>query len=84
MNRPVSPWWVYVLQSAGHPPRRYVGCTRDLPRALQRHKVGRMAATRKGGPWEVVATFALPDRERARRLVARLKAGSDPPSKTLP
>ncbi|MFN3485124.1 MAG: GIY-YIG nuclease family protein, partial [Planctomycetota bacterium] len=56
MNRPASSWWVYVLQSAGRPSRRYVGCTRDLPRTLRRHKAGRVAATREGGPWEVVAT----------------------------
>lgn len=84
MNRPASSWWVYVLQSAGRPSRRYVGLTRDLPRTLRRHKAGRVVATREGGPWEVVATFALPDRERARALAARLKAGSDPPSRTPP
>lgn len=71
---PAGPWWVYVLYSTGAPTRRYVGRTRDLPRALRRHEAGRVPATRKDRPWDVVAAFALPDLARARALCAWLKS----------
>ena len=68
---------VYLLQSEGHPRRRYVGYTEQPPfDRLSDHNAGRVLSTSRHGPWRLVAFVGVPDKTKALELERYLKSGS--------
>ena len=63
---------VYILYSQSlH--KFYVGHTQDLVHRLEEHNSGRGDFTSKGAPWQLITTFACPDRGKAMRLEKAIK-----------
>ena len=67
---------VYLLQSIGHPQRRYVGSTNDLKRRLAEHNTAQSQHTAKYAPWKVVVALWFEDAARAESFERYLKQGS--------
>jgi len=68
--------YVYVLQSKIEPSHFYTGCTRDLPKRLDRHNRGDVAHTSKWKPWDLKNYVAFLDNGRARAFERYLKSSS--------
>jgi putative endonuclease len=68
--------YVYVLESANEPARRYVGLTPDLKQRFADHNAGRSSYTRKFKPWNLVVYTAFADEKSAVEFERYLKTGS--------
>jgi putative endonuclease len=68
--------YVYILESAREPNRRYVGLTPDLKKRFADHNSGRSSHTRKYKPWNLVAYTAFADERGAAEFERYLKTGS--------
>ncbi len=67
---------VYLIRSAPHPERRYVGITSDLEARLRKHNAGGAKHTAKYRPWELVTATWFANDSRARAFERYLKSGS--------
>jgi putative endonuclease len=69
-------WFVYYLQSAVVPNRRYSGLTSDVATRLATHNAGQSPHTSKYRPWTLRAAVEFPDEIRAVAFERYLKSGS--------
>jgi len=67
-------WYVYVLICSDK--RTYVGCTSDLKDRIFRHQRGYIDATRNRLPINLMAYFAIKNKEKAFAFEKYLKTGS--------
>jgi predicted GIY-YIG superfamily endonuclease len=72
----MSKRFVYVLKSAGAPPRYYTGVTSDIGRRHAEHNAGNCSHTAKYRPWSVDVVIEFADERRAAALERYLKSGS--------
>jgi len=75
-GRVIPMYYVYMLQSDGHPDRRYTGSTSDLRKRLAAHNNGESTHTSKYRPWSLVGYHAFQDKQRAQDFESYLKSGS--------
>lgn len=68
--------YVYILQSAVDPDRKYVGFTSNLRRRLHQHNRGLSAYTSQYMPWTVRVGVAFRDRTAALAFERYLKSHS--------
>jgi len=68
--------YVYLLESLGHPAKRYVGVTSDLRARLRDHNDGKSPHTSKHRPWKMVTYVAFSEQEQAAAFETYLKSGS--------
>jgi predicted GIY-YIG superfamily endonuclease len=68
--------YVYLIESAGPSPRRYVGLTSDLKRRLAEHNAGKSPHTAHFKPWRLVSYLAFTDAAKASDFERYLKSGS--------
>ena len=68
--------YVYLIRSKSHPKQNYIGITSDLKKRLFVHNSGGSVHTSKFKPWELVASVAFADSERAVAFERYLKTGS--------
>ena len=57
-------WYVYMLQSIGHPEHYYVGMTESLPERLKAHNAGKVPHTSKFLPWRIETAVAFRDKTK--------------------
>jgi predicted GIY-YIG superfamily endonuclease len=69
-------YYVYLIQSATSPSRRYVGLTSDLRRRLDEHNSGKSAHTAKFKQWRLITYLAFSSRAKAESFERYLKSGS--------
>ena len=67
-------WYVYILKCRDT--RTYLGCTNDLKKRLFRHQKGYVFATKNRLPVELIAYFAVKDKEKAFDFEHYLKTGT--------
>jgi len=67
-------WYVYVLLCLDK--RTYVGCTNDLKDRIFRHNKGYISATKNRLPINLIAYFAINNKEKAFAFEQYLKTGS--------
>ena len=67
-------WFVYILRCNNG--NLYKGCTCNIIERVERHKKGRVPATRLLLPLELVSYTAFQDRYMAYRFEKYLKSGS--------
>ena len=68
--------FVYILQSADHPQRYYIGETTDPERRLHDHNSGKSIHTSKFKPWKLAVCIGFEDKAKALRFERYLKSGS--------
>ena len=68
--------YVYLLKSASHPKKKYVGITSNLNNRLKEHNAGKSPHTAKFKPWKVVVAIHFVDDCRAEAFEKYLKSGS--------
>ena len=66
-------WYVYVLRSTVRT-RSYVGFAHDVDKRLAEHNAGRVASTRPGRPWQLIAVEKFETPLAARRHETFLKS----------
>ena len=66
-------WYIYVLLCSDG--RTYIGCTNDLKDRFSRHRKGQIAATKNRLPVNLIAYFAIKDKEKAFEFEQYLKTG---------
>lgn len=69
-------WYVYMLQSVGHPEHFYVGITESLPDRLTIHNSGKVPHTSKFMPWRIETAIAFRSKERVVAFEKYLKTHS--------
>ena len=67
-------YYVYILRCKDG--SIYTGCTKDLRDRVDRHKKGRVQATKEKRPINLVSYIALPNRYVAFKFEKYLKSGS--------
>jgi len=68
--------YVYILRSAEHLERHYVGITGDLRARLKKHNAGEVSHTSKYAPWTIKTYVAFSDEQRAFAFEKYLKSPS--------
>jgi predicted GIY-YIG superfamily endonuclease len=68
--------YVYILRSAAHADRYYVGVTSDLRLRLMKHNASEVSHTSKFGPWEIKTYVAFSDERQAFAFEKYLKSPS--------
>ena len=68
--------YVYILRSAEHLERHYVGVTADLRSRLQKHVSREVPHTSKYAPWAVKTYIAFSDEKQAFAFEKYLKSPS--------
>jgi len=68
--------YVYLIESTGDAPQRYVGTTSDLRRRLAEHNAGKSPFTSQFKSWRLVTYIAFSDKRRAPEFERYLKSGS--------
>jgi predicted GIY-YIG superfamily endonuclease len=68
--------FVYVIRSARHPDRYYVGLTSDVSTRLAVHNSGGSLHTAELRPWELVAAIEFAKQSSAAAFEKYLKSGS--------
>ena len=68
--------FVYLIQSARDPERRYVGLTEDVERRLKEHNEGLCASTARHRPWNLTVFVDFANPRKAEKFEAYLKHGS--------
>ncbi len=68
--------YVYLIESAATPGRRYVGISADLKRRMVEHNSGMSPHTQKNKPWRLVTYVAFSDGVQAEKFERYLKSGS--------
>lgn len=68
--------YVYLMQSAANPIRRYVGYSRDLRQRLTDHNEGKNPSTSSDRPWRLQTYVAFSTKEQALDFERYLKSGS--------
>ncbi len=71
-----TPDTVYLIASASHSEKYYVGITSNLAERLEAHNAGGSRHTSKFRPWRVVGSVTFADAARALRFEKYLKSGS--------
>jgi putative endonuclease len=70
-------YFVYLLESAKDPSKRYVGFTaKGIEPRLDEHNTGKSIHTNKHKPWKCVAYFAFETQDKAEKFEKYLKHGS--------
>jgi putative endonuclease len=69
-------YYVYLIESAATPGRRYVGFTEDLRRRMAEHNAGKNPSTAQDRPWMLQTYVAFSGKKRALDFEAYLKSGS--------
>ena len=68
--------YVYLLQSAPFPEKRYIGLTSNLKNRLNAHNRGQSPHTAKFKPWKLVTYVAFSNESKAVEFEGYLKSGS--------
>ena len=68
------PWIVYILKCADQ--HLYIGCTKNIEERLLRHNSGRVPATEKRLPVELIHIISFQDKYKAFAFEKYLKSGS--------
>ena len=69
-------YYVYILVSESDPTAHYPGVTDDLASRLEVHNSGKVAHTRKSGPWRIETAVAFRCKDKAFAFERYLKSGS--------
>lgn len=67
---------VYILRSANHPDRLYIGLTIDLEKRLTSHNADTSTYSKRYSPWELETYIVLKDKKTAGDLEKYLKSDS--------
>ena len=67
---------VYILRSANHPSRLYIGCADDIERRIVQHNRGDSTYSRTYAPWTLEASMTFKHRQVAQDFEHYLKSGS--------
>jgi putative endonuclease len=67
-------WTVYILKCGDD--HWYIGCTENIEERLARHQMGRVPATEKRLPVELIHTISFQDKYKAFAFEKYLKSGS--------
>ena len=68
--------YVYLIESASRPGKRYVGATLDLRKRMGEHNAGQSPYTRAFAPWQPVVVVRFADERKADAFERYLKSGS--------
>ncbi|MEK7571525.1 MAG: GIY-YIG nuclease family protein [Patescibacteria group bacterium] len=66
-------WYVYILECSDK--KTYIGCTNDLRDRFARHQKGYVVATKNRLPVNLMAYFAINNKEKAFAFEEYLKTG---------
>jgi putative endonuclease len=66
-------YFVYILYSSKLA-CYYTGCTSNIARRLEHHNSGQNRFSKKGVPWELVASFECSDKKSALQLERKIKS----------
>ena len=69
-------FYTYIIESAEHPGRRYIGHTADLKQRVSDHNSGKCPTTRKLKPWKLRVYLGFEDLACAQKFERYLKSGS--------
>jgi putative endonuclease len=68
--------FVYIIRSASHPARRYIGITADLAARVSAHNAGQNRSTAEWRPWCVDVVIEFRTERLAVRFETYLKSGA--------
>ena len=68
--------YVYLIESTGPVPERYVGLTTNLRKRIEDHNNGKSPHTAKFKPWRLVTYIAVSDQTKAIGFEHYPKSGS--------
>jgi putative endonuclease len=68
--------YVYILRSAKHPKKTYIGITENLVKRLAEHNANTQPHTSRYSPWKIETYIAFTDKNKAFNFEKYLKAGS--------
>ncbi len=68
--------FVYIIRSANHPQRRYIGVTADVATRLNAHNAGQNQSTAPWKPWGIDLTIEFRSERLALRFEKYLKSGA--------
>lgn len=67
-------YYVYIILCSDE--KTYVGCTSDLKKRLEKHRLGYVPATRARIPFQLINYFAFSNKNKAFQFEKYLKSGS--------
>ncbi len=76
LDKRLSMYYVYIIQSIHHQSQIYVGFTKNLKKRLSDHNSGTTVHTEKYKPWKLVVSIGFEDWLKAKEFEEYLKSGS--------